>query len=252
MAETQTHFTAQGLIIRTVSVGENDRLVTVFTKEYGVLKAYVPGAKSIKSKRGAATSLLTYSNLSLVRKGEFYRITEASAVSCFFVLGIEPRVLFLSQYFCELCDVFVQPGTPNPEFLRLILNSLHFIVKEKKYPPFIKAITEFRIAVISGFMPDLLACSECGAFEDDVMYFNPAEGYLICSACAQQSDSLLALDRTLLSALRHIAFSEFGKLYAFEIPENSADALSDITEKYLLIQTGNDFRTLDFYHENNI
>ena len=104
----------------------------------------------------------------------------------------------------------------NEEFLRLILNSLHFITKNKKFPPLIKAITEFRIAVISGYLPDLLACENCGKFEDDVIFFNMSEGSLICKDCTDRLDGLTTLDRTSLSALRHIAYSEFSKLYSLK------------------------------------
>lgn len=248
MAETQTRFTTQGLVIKEMNKGENDRFVVLLTREYGILKAYVPGAKSIKSKRSSATALLTYSDFAISRKGEFYRITEAQSISSFFTTGLDIDILSLAQYFCELSSIFVEQMTPNEEFLRLILNSLHFLTKEKKYPPLIKAITEFRIAVISGYMPNLLACKECGKFEDDIMFFNMEDGSLSCKECTENFDSLIPLDRTALSALRHIAFSEFGKLYSFSVPEKNAEILSKITERYLTLKTDYRFSTLDFYN----
>ena len=50
LTDLQTRFTTEGLVIKEMDVGESDRLVTLFTREYGILKAYAPGAKSIKSK----------------------------------------------------------------------------------------------------------------------------------------------------------------------------------------------------------
>lgn len=246
--ETQIRFTTQGLVIKEQSIGENDRLVTVFTKEYGILKAYALGAKSIKSKRASACSMLTYSSFTLNRKGENYRITEATAISSFFSIGMDIELLSLCQYFCELSSVFVDRMNPNEEFLRLILNSLHFLTKENKSPSLIKAITEFRIAVISGYRPDLLVCQGCGKFEDDIMYLNCQDGSLICCECHNSSDALLPLNKTDLAALRHIAFSEFKKLYSFTVSEASAKQLSRITEKYLIAQTDYRFSTLDFYN----
>ncbi len=246
--EAQLTFTTQGFVIKELNVGENDRLITIFTKEYGILKAYATGVKSIKSKRSAACSLLTYSSFTVKRKGENYRIVEADTVSSFFTMGMDVEILSLCQYFCELSAVFVDAMNPNEEFLRLILNSLHFLTKEKKYPPLIKAITEFRIAVISGYRPNLLACEGCGKFEDDIMLFNMTDGFLICKDCAESLDGFTPLDRTSLAALRHIAFSEFGKIYSFTVSEKSADKLSKITEKYLTLQTDYRFSTLDFYN----
>ena len=83
MAEIGTRFSTEGLVIKEMNVGESDRLVTLFTRDYGILKAFASGAKSIKSKKGAATSLLTYSNFTIQRKKETLRITEASPIALF-------------------------------------------------------------------------------------------------------------------------------------------------------------------------
>lgn len=246
MAEVQSQFTAEGLIIKEIGVGESDRLVTLFTREYGILKAYAPGAKSIKSKKGTATSLLTYSNFTINRKKDILRIYEASPIAVFFTMGSDIEELSIAQYFCELCLCFAQAEVKNEEMFRLILNSLHFLTKEKRYPPLIKAITELRIAVLSGYAPNLVACENCGKFEDDLMYFNTSDGSLCCKDCKAQA-GLVPVDISTLSAMRHIVYSQFPKLYSFEVSQKTADRLSDLTEKYITTQSDQRFSSLDFY-----
>ena len=235
-------------MIKEMSVGENDRLVTLFTRDYGIIRAFAAGAKSIKSKKGTATSLLTYGSFTILKKKETYKIYEATPVRLFFGVGSEIDVLSLAQYFCELCGVLVASGIPDGEFLRLILNSLHFLTKEKRYPPLIKAITELRAAALAGYMPNLVACGGCGKFEDDIMYFDVRDGKLLCAECKSQTGGLIPLDRTILSAMRHIVYSEFSRLYSFTVPEESADKLSEITGKYITVQTDHRFAALDFYN----
>lgn len=247
MTQTQTRFTTQGLVIKEMIVGESDRLVTLFTREYGIIKAFASGAKSIKSKKGSATSLLTYSSFTVLRKKDTYRIYEATPISMFFEVGSDIEILALSQYFCELAYEFAPAGTPNEEFLRLILNSLHFLTKEGRFPPLIKAVTELRTAVISGYSPNLIACDECGQFEDNVMYFNLSEGNLRCQNCPRDG-KYIPVDRTMLSAMRHIVYSEFKNLYSFDIPAESANLLSELTGQYITVQTDHRFSTLEFYN----
>lgn len=235
-------------MIKEMSVGENDRLVTLFTRDYGIIRAFAAGAKSIKSKKGTATSLLTYGSFTILKKKETYKIYEATPVRLFFGVGSEIDVLSLAQYFCELCGVLVASGIPDGEFLRLILNSLHFLTKEKRYTPLIKAITELRAAALAGYMPNLVACGGCGKFEDDIMYFDVRDGKLLCAECKSQTGGLIPLDRTILSAMRHIVYSEFSRLYSFTVPEESADKLSEITGKYITVQTDHRFAALDFYN----
>ena len=248
MEQNQSRFTTEALVIKEMSVGENDRLVTLFTRDYGIIRAFAAGAKSIKSKKGTATSLLTYGSFTILKKKDTYKIYEATPICLFFSTGSAIDVLALAQYFCELCGVLVTSGIPDGEFLRLILNSLHFLTKEKRYPPLIKAITELRTAALAGFMPNLVACDNCGKFEDDIMYFDISEGKLLCPDCRANTGGLIPLDRTLLSAMRHIVYSEFSKLYSFTIPEESADKLSEITGKYITLQTDHRFAALDFYN----
>lgn len=246
MIQLQTRFTTEALVIKEMNVGESDRLVTLFTRDLGIIKAFASGAKNIKSKKGAATSLLTYSSFTILDKKGTFRIYEATPIAQFFTLGSDIETLTLSQYFCELALEFAEEGKPTPELLRLILNSLHFLTKEKRYPPLIKAITELRCAVISGYSPNLIACENCGEFEADIMYFNAEEGFLVCESCKGDTQGI-PVTRTELSAMRHIVYSEFSKLYSFEIPEKNADRLSKITEKYITVQTDYKFSALEFY-----
>ena len=246
MTDNQTRFTTEALVIKEMNVGESDRLVTLFTRERGIIKAFASGAKNIKSKKGSATSLLTYGSFTIKQKNESFRIYEATPITMFFGAGSDIEVLALSQYFCELANVFAVDGTQNNELLRLILNSLHFLTKEKRFPSLIKAITELRIAVISGYSPNLIACDGCGKVEDDIMYFEIDGGELRCETCEKHGECI-AIDRTMLSAMRHIVYCEFSKLYSFEIPEDKAKMLADITGKYITVQTDHRFSTLDFY-----
>jgi len=245
--QSQTRFTVEGLVIKEMDVGESDRLVTLFTRENGIIKAFASGAKNIKSKKGAATSLLTYSSFTILNKKGTLRIYEATPQATFFTMGSDIEILSLSQYFCELALLFGENDNPNEELLRLILNSLHFLTKEKRYPPLIKAITELRIAAICGYMPNLIACKNCGKFEDNVMYFTLDNGSLFCSECKPQNDCI-PINKTVLSALRHIVFSEFKNLYSFDIPNADSDLLSQVTEKYITIQTDFNFSALQFYN----
>ena len=191
MNETQNRITTEALVIKEMKLGESDRLVTLFTRDYGIIRAFAAGAANVKSRRCTATSLLTYSSFTIVKKKDIYKIREAAPIRVFFRLGCDIEQLALAQYFCELSYVFVSSGVPDGEFLRLILNSLHFLTSAKRTPPLLKAVTELRAAAISGYMPDLVACGGCGKFEDSVMYFDPLGGRIYCT-CRYQAYTVRA------------------------------------------------------------
>ena len=46
----------KGLVIKEQTVGESDRLVTLLTADYGLVNAFVRGAKQLKNRLAASTS----------------------------------------------------------------------------------------------------------------------------------------------------------------------------------------------------
>ena len=243
-----TQLTTDCLIIREKSIGDSDKLVTALSRELGVISIYASGAKSIKSKKGAATSLLSYSSLTLKKKGDYYRVVEASPIEVFFKTGDDIEALSLAQYFCELALNNAPSDDTCEQVLRLFLNSLYFLSERKRNIHLIKAIVELRLLSIIGYMPNLVACKKCLKYENDIMYFDMAEGCLFCSSCGNFQKGYAAINKPLIMAMRHIVFSDFNKLFAFDLTDEASVALSKITEKYLINKTENNLKTLQFFN----
>lgn len=237
-----------GLIIKEQNIGENDKLITVLTRHSGLLRAFVRGAKSFKNRKNSATGMFCYSKLSVYQSKDSYIIDEAEPLETFFGLRTDLEKITLAQYFAELVMSLVQEGEQSGEYLRLILNSLYFLSKGTMPYDQIKAITELRLMCIAGYMPNLIACERCGEYETDTMYLDIERGLLYCENCIS-SDALFPLNIGLVRALRHIAFSDFEKIYSFKMETSALSELSFITEKYLLACLQKSFKTLDFYKE---
>ena len=88
-----------GLVIMERTVGESDRLVTLLTREEGIIRAFSPLAKTLKSKQGSATQLLCYSRFSIYRGRDKYIINDAQPLEVFFDLRSDIETLSLAQYF---------------------------------------------------------------------------------------------------------------------------------------------------------
>ena len=239
-------FTTDALVINHSSIGDNDLLLTLMTRDLGVIRAFAVGAKSIKSKRSSASAVLSFSDFQLDKKGDTYKVIEATANKVFFGAGSDILTLSVAQYFCELCAYLGPRDESADEFLRTVLNSLYFMTDKGKNPLLIKAITELRLLVLSGYAPGLVACDGCGKFDEDRMYFKVDNGMIYCKDC--KKDGSIPLNRTVLDAMRHIVFSKLNSLYSFDIPDKDIKTLEKITEKYIVFQTENRFSTLDFIH----
>ncbi len=231
-----------------MDIGESDRLLTLLTKDFGIVKAFASGAKKLKSKYYAGTTALSYSDFTLREVKDSYRVSDAFLKHNFFKISSDIKLLTLAQYFCETAEVLSPPEQDSHEMLRLLLNSFYFIGSDKIPHYQLKAIFELRALVISGYMPNLLLCDDCGDYDETEMYFFVDAGILKCKNCNENNYGGILLDATLISAMRHIVYGDFEKIFSFTIPVEKAKRLTKITEKFLITQTERKFKTLDFYY----
>lgn len=236
-----------GIIIREQTTGEQDRLVTILTREKGVIKGFVNGGRNPRNKNVSATGLLCYSDFTIEKtKKDVYVIKEATAREVFFSLRENITSLSLAQYFSEIAAELSPREENAGEFLSLLLNSIYFLSNKKKDERLVKAITELRLCSLAGFMPDLVACHGCGQFESETMFFSLETGMLFCQDC-KNSDRLLRLSPGIISAMRHICFSPPERVFSFSLSPDGIMSLSDLTERYLKKVTLRSYKTLDFY-----
>lgn len=236
-----------GIIIREQTTGEQDRLITVLTRDKGLIKAFVNGGRNPKNKNVSATDLLCYADYTIDKtKKDVYIIKEATPKQVFFNLRNDIASLSLAQYLAELARDFSPKEEKSDEFLSLLLNSLHLLCGTSKSDLLIKAVTELRFCCIAGFMPAVVGCNVCGEYEKGSMFFNPKKGTLYCEGCNTDSDAV-RLTPGILYAIRHICFSTPEKIYSFILGEESLSALGAITERYVRSLTFKQYKTLDFY-----
>lgn len=240
-------FRTDGLIIKEQNIGENDRLVFALTKSNGVIRAFVKGAKNIKNQKCAATSLLSYSRLTIYKGRESYIIGEAQSIKIFSKLRNDVKKMCLAQYFCELA-LTVCPREQNSEpFLKLVLNSLYLLSEGKRSAELIKPCLEMRLVSLAGYMPDLTMCRNCGEYSADTMYFLPEIGMLECASCHKRMSGGIALSPSALTALRHTIYADDDKLFSFSLSQEGLELLNICSESYLKYKFEKDFKTLNFY-----
>ena len=241
-------FRTKGLILRQQNIGERDKLVWVLTQSRGILRAFARGAKSIKSPKCAGTSLLSYSDLSFFEGRDSYSIDEAVSLNQFVGLRSDIENMSLAQYFCELCLRLCPTGQEADEPLRLILNSLYLLSEHKRPALQIKVCFEMRLIAMTGYLPDLVMCADCGVYEAPQMVFVPRTGKLYCGTCADKHGIQGSRQpAAAVTALRHTVYADFEKLFSFELKEELLMPLSLLSEQYISCMTQRDYPTLQFY-----
>ena len=249
-----------GLVLRSVNVGESDRLITVFSKEMGTVSAMVKSARSLKNRNMSSTQQFCYSSMVLYKKGDKLWVREASIIESFFGLRKTIEGLSLAGYIVEVLSD-VTTAESEGELLRLALNSL-YAISEEKYPlEKIKAAFEIRAMSIIGFMPDMLSCRECDE-ELGSFYFDIMGGSIVCYTChtkAEREHRNLPDDGerhivTILSegakiALSYMIHCPLERIYAYNVSSDDMALVAHAAEEYLLHQLERSFKSLEFYKE---
>lgn len=249
----------KGLVIRTVDIKETDRLITIFTEEKGAVTALARGARTHKSRKMSSTMQFCYGSFVLYGQGDKLWVKEAELIESFFEIRNSIEGLALATYICEvLSDVTVE--AEERELLRLSLNSLYAIGSGKYDIAKIKAVFEIRAASILGFMPDIVACHECGEREGD-FFFDIMGGIVQCYACKErlaeegalhpdphESHIICILSEGAKTALMYAIYAPSDRVFSFKISDEDMRLFSRAAEEYLINQLGRSFKALEFYN----
>ena len=239
-----------GLVLGERIVGESDRLVTLLTRDEGLVRAFAPQAKNLKNSKVASTQLLSYSQFSIYKGKTKYVINDGQTIELFFDLRRDIESLSLAQYFCELAILLAPEEAEAGDFLRLILNALHFLAKGDKPHLLLKPVVEMRMLALAGYMPNLIGCDHCGTYESDLMYFLPEKAVLVCDGCKNQiREQSMELQPGVMTAFRHTIYAEFEKLFSFGLQPAGLERLATVSETYLLHTLDKQPQTLAFYHQ---
>ncbi len=241
-----------GLIIRETDYGENDKIINILTEKNGIISAIVKGAKSIKSKKSSIVQYFSYGNFLLYARKNGYVVDDFEILELFWNIREDLYSLSLAQYFSQLCFAFSPDENKSNELMRLFLNTLFYISNKKKSLPVLKSIFEIRGSSICGYMPNLMGCVYCKNYNFPEIYFSVENGVLICGDCFKKSAEYKKfganrLSGAVLAALRHIIYSDFSKLFSFNVSSQSEKELEYISEKYISCHVGSNFKALDFY-----
>ena len=257
-----TDFKVNGLVIQEREIGENDKLLTVLSERYGKLFVIGKGVKSLKNRHMHCCHLLSYVSLNLRKKGNYYYITESDLIENFFGIRNDIIKLSLAAFICDVVNHIAQEGQGEDSILRLTLNTLFAILKEKQPFEAIRAAFQIKVLAEAGFYPDLTSCSICKTAEIHSGYLDLIDGVIICNSCKDKlnftnsSTSFLAkgmdkpvaiISKSAIEAINFIVNSDSKRFLSFTMDPEDLNILCNLSDKFLLNQLERGFNSLDFY-----
>lgn len=240
MAEVKT----PGIIVKQYDYGEGDRMLWIFTEDFGIVKAVSRGARKLKNKSGSAVQFLCYGEFAFYCGGEVWNINSFIPLESFEPIQYDFKALALCSYFAELCCILLDFNNPDILMLRLLLNTLYTCAYKKNVDiRLIKSVFELKAMSFSGFSPFIKCCQNCGS--EKVSGFDIPSNGTLCKECKRASTIEISEDS--LACLRYIISCDIKKMFMYSFPENVILELCYISERYVKHMLDREIKSLDYF-----
>ncbi len=148
------------IVLRHADWGEADRLVTLYTREHGKLRAIAKGARKITSRKAGHLEPFTHVKLQLARGRDLFIVTQAETLEAYQPLRESLELTGTASYLVELLDRFMyEEKSPNPTLFRLLADSLKRLADGGDIWLTVRYY-EMRLLDYLGFRPQLFQCSQ--------------------------------------------------------------------------------------------
>jgi DNA repair protein RecO (recombination protein O) len=172
-----------GIVLRTIKLGEADRIVTLFTQGHGKVRAVAKGVRKTTSKFGARLEPTSHVALQCYRGRELDVVTQVETIESNRALREGYGLLTHAVPMLEAVDQVAQEHEPNPAIYRMLSGALRTLATQRA-----RAVTPaffWKLLSIEGFHPMLDRCARCGEDDAALVAFDVDEGGTLCAPCAR-------------------------------------------------------------------
>ena len=183
---------AEGLILRLHDFSESSKVVTLYTREFGKIRALAKGGKRLRSPFESALDLLAHIRMVLVHKsgGALHLLTEATQASRFSGLRDTLDGLNGGYLVAELLGDWTEENDPHPRLLDEALTTLTRLAMGGVGGDGARAaLARFESVLLweLGYRPELERCIGCARRAlNGPLAFGFGQGGIMCTPCRQQ------------------------------------------------------------------
>lgn len=227
-----------GIVVKEITLGESDKILTVFSEAYGKISVSAKGARRQTSRFLASSQTFCYSEMELYKGRGMYNLQSCQLVEPFYQLRTDLDKLTYASHVIQIINKVIQEEQKDRESLRLLLNTLYFISSTDKNPELIARIFDLRFLVIQGFGPNIDSCLSCkrmtSSNDIEKWYFNFDENSVICNDCLKLNNFKgFPISRGSVTSLEQISFAPMSRLFNFNVSDQVLKELGVICNNLL-------------------
>ncbi len=224
----------EAVVLRTYKLGEADRIVVLFGRGRGKIRAVAKGVRRTRSKFGSRLEPGSMVSLQLYEGRNLDIVTQAERVEPLAGLRADLDRYGRAAVLLEAIDSVANEGESNPAMYKLLIGALRELDTSGNalvVPAFVA-----RLLALEGVQPLVDACVACGS-EDDLIVLQLHEGGVLCRSCSTGGQPITpaarhALSLVLQGRVRHVLDTTSGPV-AQELETLAARLLEQHIERRL-------------------
>ncbi|MDD2335920.1 MAG: DNA repair protein RecO [Geobacteraceae bacterium] len=189
----------EAVVLAAMDYGESDRIVTLFTREHGKVRAIARHGKKSVKRFGGALDVYARLQLHLVLKEGLSSLRTVDIVNIFPHIRQDLLKIGYAGYACEVVDRFLPEAMCNSRLFRLLVSYLEQL---DAFPSSAddRRFFEINLLNILGYRLSLEQCYRCGikiGTLPGIVHYT-ASGEIFCADCGNGGYLLSSATRALL------------------------------------------------------
>ena len=177
-------YSDEAIVLRTRKLAEADRIITLLTRQHGVVRAVARGVRLTSSKFGSRLEPFTHVDLQLAVGRNLDTVTQAVTRDPFgAVISADYDRYTAASVMLETSEHLVaEEREPSVQQYLLLVGGLRAMTAGERRPGDVLDSFLLRSLAVAGYAPSFDACARCG-LEGPHRAFNPAHGGMLCPGC---------------------------------------------------------------------
>jgi DNA repair protein RecO (recombination protein O) len=225
------------VVLKRHDFGEADRVVVLFTRQRGKLRAVAKGVRRTTSRLAGHLELFSHAELQLARGRELELITQADTRNAFRRLREDLTLTSHAYMVAELGDALTEDQAEQPELFTLLVET--FGALEVGRDPRL-VVNHFQVALLDmvGYRPALELCLLCREpLQPGANAFSAFLGGALCPRCGPNEVSARPISSDVLKVLRNLQRSGPPGSVKIHLPDSVGRdvdrALRELCERYM-------------------
>ena len=241
-------YKTEGIVLKSTEFEEADKIVTIYTKNYGKISAIAKGVRKTKSKFGSSLEILTHSIFLFYKGRNIDIVSQTEILESFFSTSKEVIKFAFAVNCVEMVNKLTEEREINTGLFNLLKEVLHGLRKAND-PKLLTLSFKWQTISLLGYRPSINHCCRCNKSVKDQkeMYFNIKEGGLQCNNCvAEDKEGCINVSLYFVKLLRKILITHLSTISNATIPDNKMKELEKITNIYIGYHSEKSFKTDKF------